>query len=611
VAFADLAGAQTAWTGDRTEFLGRHGALDQPAGMERGRRLSGRVGAGLDPCSALQTMVELRAGGRAEIVFLVGEAASHTEAAELVTRYRAADLDAVLRSVAARWDEVLGAVQVRTPDRALDILLNGWLLYQTLACRVWARTAFYQAGGAYGFRDQLQDVMALTFTGQSYYREHLLRAAGRQFREGDVQHWWHPHSGAGVRTRCSDDLLWLPFAVARYLESTGDEAILEERTPFLEGPALEAGQHEAYGQPSVSGEDGTLYEHCVRAIDRSVTSGSHGLPLMGSGDWNDGMNRVGYQGRGESVWLGWFLTTVLKGFSTLAEKRGDGERAARYRSEAGRLASIVELAWDGDWYRRGYFDDGTPLGSAQSEECRIDSVAQSWAVLSGSAPPQRAERAMDSVRTHLIRRDPGVVLLLSPPFDSSALDPGYIRGYPPGVRENGGQYTHAALWTLMAVARLGSGDEAVEIFHLLNPINHARTPADVARYMVEPYVVAADVYAHPAHAGRGGWTWYTGSAAWMYRAGLETILGVTRRGETLSLDPCIPFAWPGFSVVLRFGATRYEITVENPRQRCRGLVVVDCDGVAVDAHAIPLRDDGKIHRVRGVIGDRALVGSGA
>jgi cyclic beta-1,2-glucan synthetase len=331
---------------------------------------------------------------------------------------------------------------------------------------------------------------------------------------------------------------------------------------------------------------------------------------MGSGDWNDGMNRVGYQGRGESVWVGWFLTAVLKKFAVVAETRGDGARAARYRNEAGRLSAVIEQAWDGDWYRRGYFDDGTPLGSAQSEECRIDSIAQSWAVLSGSAPAQRAERAMDSVRTHLIRRDARVVLLLGPPFDTSTPDPGYIRGYPPGVRENGGQYTHAALWTLMAVARLGSGDEAVELFHLLNPINHARTPADVARYMVEPYVVAADVYAHHAHAGRGGWTWYTGSAAWMYRAGLETILGITRRGETLALDPCIPFAWPGFSVVLRFGATRYEIAVENPRQRCRGVATVECDGDAVEASAIPLRLDGMTHRVRVVIGDPVLAGSG-
>ena len=418
VAFADLGGTQTAWTADRTEFLGRNGSPDQPAALAPRQRLSGRVGAGLDPCGALQAPIELPAGGRAEVVFLLGEAASPEEARELIVRYRTRDVAAVLQAVGERWDELLGTVQVKTPDRSMDILLNRWLLYQTLACRVWARSAFYQAGGAYGFRDQLQDVMALAVAEPELARQHVLRAAARQFGEGDVQHWWHPPSGRGVRTRISDDLLWLPYVVAQYVEVAGDGAVLDEVVPFLEGPKLAVGQLESYFEPRASDEQGTLFEHCARALDHSLTAGTHGLPLMGTGDWNDGMNEVGAEGKGESVWLGWFLHAVLSEWAGLADARGEGKRAERWRGYVGALKESLEReAWDGGWYRRAYFDDGTPLGAAVNDACRIDSIAQSWSVISAAGDPARRERAMAAVDEHLVRRADGVVLLLTPPFD--------------------------------------------------------------------------------------------------------------------------------------------------------------------------------------------------
>jgi cyclic beta-1,2-glucan synthetase len=606
VAFVDIGGRQKDWTGDRREFIGRNGTLARPAALTGNSPLSNNVGAGLDPCGVLRTTVELPTNGVIEIVFFLGEAASAEDARILIARYRAADLDAVRAQVGQYWGTVLGGVQVKTPDRQMDIMLNGWLLYQTLACRFWARSAFYQASGAYGFRDQIQDGMALTTACPDLTRDHLLRAAARQFVEGDVQHWWLPASGQGVRTRISDDRIWLAYAVAHYVHTVRDISVLDEVVPFLEGQKLAAGEHENFFYPSVSDETATLFEHCARGLERSLSLGVHGLPLIGTGDWNDGMNRIGEGGLGESVWLGWFLHTTLTAFARLADARHETARAATWRAHATVLqASLEREAWDGDWYRRAWFDDGTPVGSATSQECRIDAIAQSWAVISGAAAPERAARAMAAVERELIRSDDRLALLFAPPFEKVSLDPGYIKGYPPGIRENGGQYTHAAMWSVMALAALGDGDKAISLFSLLNPINHARTRADVLGYKVEPYVVAADVYATPPHVGRGGWTWYTGSAGWMQRAGIESILGLCLQGEFLHLDPCIPEMWTGFEISLRHGSARYEIRVENPDGVGRGIAFATVDGSVVAERPFRLRlaGDGGTHRIRVRLGD--------
>jgi cyclic beta-1,2-glucan synthetase len=609
VAFADLSGRQTQWTGDRREFLGRHGRLDQPAaltGRVMGRaQLSKRTGAGLDPCCALQEPLELEPDETLEVVFFLGEAASVSEAQILIARYRAANLDAVFHTVNRYWDEMLGTIQVKTPDRSLDIMLNRWMLYQTLVCRIWARSAFYQASGAYGFRDQLQDGMALAIAKPALTREHLLRAASRQFPEGDVQHWWLPPTGQGVRTRISDDRIWLAYTCAHYLDITGDLAILDEKVAFIEGAKLAAGEHDAYFLPSIAEDSATLFEHCARGLDDSLALGAHGLPLIGTGDWNDGMNRVGEQGRGESVWLGWFLHTTLVTFAAVANRRNEPARAAHWLAHAAVLRESLEReAWDGAWYRRGYFDDGTPFGSAASEECRIDSIAQSWSVISGAANPLRAAQAMAAVDEQLIRRNEGLALLFTPPFDRTPLDPGYVKGYPPGLRENGGQYTHAAAWSVIAFAKLGEGDKAAELFSLLNPINRTSTRAGLQRYKVEPYVVAADIYSMPPHVGRGGWTWYTGSAGWMYRAGLEGILGFHKQGNQLLLAPCIPRQWPRFEIFFKYASARYEIVVENPNAVSRGVVHASLDGVSLPdgVTRVPLLDDGATHRVQVTLG---------
>jgi cyclic beta-1,2-glucan synthetase len=597
VAFMDMAGRQQSFTADRTEFIGRHGALAEPAALLGPQALANRVGGGLDPCGAMQTKITLQPGETVELTLLLGEESSAAAAAALIERCRALDLEAELKRVTDFWERTVGAIQVKTPDRSMDILANGWLLYQTLSSRIWGRTAFYQSSGAYGYRDQLQDVMALCVSAPAITREHILRAAARQFTEGDVQHWWLPTSGQGIKTLVSDDRIWLPFVVTHYIDVTGDGAILDELVPFLGGGPLVPPALESFSAPE-SGNPATLFEHCVRALDSSLKIGAHGLPLFGAGDWNDGMNRVGIGGRGESVWMGWFLYAALTRFSPLAETRGAADKVAVWRKHAFALQQAIEReAWDGDWYRRGYYDDGTVLGSVSSDECRIDSIAQSWAVISGAAERSRAVRAMAAVNSQLVSRSDGLVKLFTPAFDHTAKDPGYIKAYPPGLRENGGQYTHAAMWTTLAFAQLGDGDRAGELFSLLNPINHASTRAGIHRYKVEPYVVCADVYSAPEHVGRGGWTWYTGSAGWMYRTAVEGIFGIGLRGNALLVDPCIPRAWPGFEFTYKFGTSRYRITVKNPRGVNGGVEHATLDGKALSAGAceIELVDDGRYH----------------
>ncbi|MDQ2922119.1 MAG: hypothetical protein M3R52_10985, partial [Acidobacteriota bacterium] len=606
IAFCATNAGVSSATCDRKEFIGRNGTLARPAALRR-VNLTGRDGAGLDPCAALQITVELAPNEAHEVIFLLGEAESKEAAQDIVAKFvNPGDVNNAFESVLRHWDSLLGAIEVRTPDGALDIMLNRWLLYQTLACRIWARSAFYQSGGAFGFRDQLQDVMALVYSSPAIAREQILLSSSHQFKEGDVQHWWHPPTGRGVRTRFSDDLLWLPFVTAFYISVTGDLSVLDEVVPFLEQPLLKPDEHEVYMQPTVSTVSASVFDHCVLALDRSLPVGAHGLPLMGGGDWNDGMNRVGHLGKGESVWVGWFLYTTLAAFSPLCDGRKQTARGNRYRKHCENLkTALAENAWDGDWYRRAYFDDGTPLGSVQNDECRIDSIVQSWSVISGAAESYRSQRAMAAVEEYLIRRGDGLVILFTPPFDKSNLDPGYIKGYVPGVRENGGQYTHAALWTLIAFALLGDGERAGELFSLLNPVNHSSTRAGLHKYKVEPYVAVGDVYAVPPHTGRGGWTWYTGSAGWMYRAGLESILGFKLQGERLMVDPCVPRWWRDFEITYRRSRTTYRIKIENPLGVSRGVATVELDGTLQTNDEIRLTDDSQTHIVRVVLGEKA------
>ena len=606
LAFLDVGDSHTSFTADRKEFLGRNGSLRRPQGLVQGRPLSGKSGAGLDPCACIQSVVELKSGESAEFRVLLGQAEDRRHLKTLVDGYRRKDLDALLAQVKGAWEETLGALTVRTPDRAMDLMLNRWFLYQTLSCRVWARTAFYQCGGAYGFRDQLQDVLALTLSRPALVREHLLRCAGKQFKEGDVLHWWHPPGGAGVRTRITDDRLWLPYAAALYAEASGDQAIFEQKTGFLQGGEVTAGKDDLYFEPQVSSDSATLYEHCALALDCSLAVGPHGLPLMGGGDWNDGMNRVGSGGKGESVWLAWFLVDNLRRFGALAVARGEMERAAQWQCKASALVAAAEAhAWDGDWYRRAFFDDGSPLGSAGRAECRIDSIAQSWAVLSKAAEPARAARAMAALDEYLWRKNDGLQVLLAPPFSKSSPDPGYIMGYPPGIRENGGQYNHAAAWSVAAFAGLGDGAKAQELFAMLNPARIGGTRAGMQRYKIEPYVMAGDVYSQPPYVGRGGWSWYTGSAAWMYRVGMESILGFSQHGEFIRINPCIPPQWPGFEMTLRKGGATWDIRVSNPEKVSGGVRKLVLDDETIDFEKggqIPFKDDQKAHVVWIVLG---------
>jgi cyclic beta-1,2-glucan synthetase len=598
-AFAACSPKSASWSCDRGQVLGRDGSRSNPGGLDRAR-LDNRTGPGGDPCAAHQIKIVLDRGQTSEYIFLLGQTEETQGVRELVKRFESPEsVEQALQATRTWWNSVLGSMEVRTPALSVDLLLNRWLLYQSLSCRFWGRSAFYQSGGAFGFRDQLQDSMAFVYSAPQLTRKHILVAAARQFIEGDVQHWWHPDTGNGVRTLCSDDMLWLPFTVAQYVKVTGDAGILDELVPFLEAPVLGLHEHERMMTPSVSGETAPLWEHCRRALDHGPGEGGeklgpHDIPLIGNGDWNDGMNLVGPEGRGESVWLGWFLHTVLESFASLMETRpSENHFVAGWRQRALELKKALEQsAWDGEWYLRAWFDDGSPLGSHRNPEARIDSLPQSWSVISGAGDPARARRAMDSAETHLVRERDRLVQLFTPPFDSSQPNPGYIMGYPPGLRENGGQYTHGSLWMAMAWAQLGEGGKAVHLLQMMNPIELNRGPEDVERYRGEPYVVAADVGSAEGHVGQCGWTWYTGSAAWMYRIWIEEVLGFQLRGDHFKLKPTIPADWPGFEMTYRRGSTAWVITVT-----VESTFALELDGEPVSTGFIPLDETGRTHQV--------------
>jgi len=590
-------------TGNRLEFLGHNGTLANPAALHR-THLSGKTGACLDPCAAMQVSIELADRQECEIIFILGAAHNTDEAQHFIQRFSgSAGARQALEAVWEHWNHTLGAVNVDTPDSAVNVLVNGWLPYQTLSCRIWGRSGYYQSGGAYGFRDQLQDTLALLHATPWLAREQIIRCAEHQFLQGDVQHWWHPPSNHGVRTHFSDDYLWLPYATSRYVLATGDTSVLDQSIHFLEGRELSPEEESYYDQPQCSTEVASLYEHCVRAIKRGLRFGKHGLPLMGCGDWNDGMNLIGREGKGESVWVAWFLYDNLKRFAKLARSRADESFAKLCAEQAEQLRCHIEThAWDGDWYRRAYFDDGLPLGSSTNEDCQIDSISQSWAVISGGGDAIRVRQAMMAVDQRLVKREAQLIQLLTPPFDQSALEPGYIKGYVPGVRENGGQYTHAAIWTAMAFAMMGDTARAWELFTMLNPIHHSSTPAQIERYQVEPYVMAADVYSALPYVGRGGWTWYTGAAGWMYQLIVDTLLGLRLEADWLHITPAIPAHWNSYKIHYRYRETVYHIQIQRIGETSGPVSRVTVDGAEIDnigqpQSVIHLIDDRQAHHV--------------
>jgi cyclic beta-1,2-glucan synthetase len=596
VAFFDVDYLKKTFTGDRTEFMGRNGNLQKPEAMSR-VKLSGKTGLALDPCAAIQVPFFVADGEEQEIIFRLGAGKNSNEASSIAKQFRgaAAATDA-LKNVKKYWQQTVGALQVETPDAAINIIANGWLTYQTLSSRLWGRSGFYQSGGAFGFRDQLQDVMSLLHTRPELAREQILLCASRQFKEGDVQHWWHPPVGRGVRTRISDDYLWLPFVTAYYIKHTGDIEVLDVSSDFLEGRLLNPGEESYFDLPVDSHTSATLYEHCVRAIKHGFTFGVHGLPLIGTGDWNDGFDKVGQHGKGESVWLAFFLYQILNNFAETASLHNDITFADTCKKQAKKLkVNIDKNAWDGEWYKRAWFDDGTPLGSKSNDDCKIDSIAQSWSVLSGGGNENLVHTAMESAYKTLVKKDIGLIQLLEPAFDKSDLNPGYIKGYVPGVRENGGQYTHAAVWLIMAFARLGNNKRVWELLKMINPVNHGKSAEEIAIYKVEPYVLAADVYSREPHAGRGGWTWYTGSAGWLYRLITESFLGLHQEGNKLKFTPCVPEEWESFKAHYRYKDTVYHIEVMQIP--AGGKMIVTVDGVEKEGNMITLIDDGAEHNV--------------